>query len=183
MCLKLYFLIYTMVILQSCGQDNHTRTYRLPKSAVPPQVENIKKTQSSIFSWKKPDSWIPSSGSSMRIASFEIPYIGGMGDLSVIQLGGKGGGFEPNINRWRKQLNLEPQSLSEIEKDIIKQKGELGEYKMIKIVNTQNNLAFLAAIIPVENQTLFVKLSANLSGIKKAELDFVSFCSSIHFAH
>ena len=36
-----------------------------------------------------------------------------------------------------------------------------------------------AAIIPVQNQTLFVKLSSDSSGIQKAELDFEKFCSSI----
>ena len=55
--------------------------------------------------------------------------------------------------------------------------------QMIKIINTQNNSAFLASIIPVENQTLFVKLSADPSGIQEAESDFIFFCSSIHFVH
>ena len=182
MSLKLYFLIYTIVILQSCGKDNHTRTYHLPKSEVPPKIQPVNSPKSGI-SWEKPDMWMPSSGSSMRLVSFEVPYSGGAGDLSVIQLAGTGGGLMPNINRWRRQLNLEPQSLHEIEKDMIEKKGKLGKYKMIRIVNFQNNSAFLVAIIPIENQTLFVKLSADPSGIQEAESDFIFFCSSIHIIH
>ena len=182
MTLKLYFLIYTIVILQSCGKDNHTRIYRLPKSEVPPKIQPVNSPKSGI-SWEIPEMWMPSSGSSMRLVSFEVPYSGGAGDLSVIQLAGTGGGLKPNINRWRRQLNLEPQSLPEIEKDVIEKKGTLGEYKMIRIVNFQNNSAFLVAIIPIENQTLFVKLSADPSGIQEAESDFIFFCSSIHIVH
>jgi len=182
MSLKPYFLICTIVILQSCGKDNHTRTYQLPKSEVPPKLQPENNPKSSI-SWEIPEMWVTSSGSSMRLASFEVPYMGGMGDLSVIQLGGTGGGLMPNINRWRRQLNLEPQSLHEIEKDLIEKKGKLGKYKMIRIVNFQNNSAFLVAIIPVENQTLFVKLSADPPGIQETESDFIFFCSSIHFVH
>ena len=177
-----YFLICIIVILQSCGKDNHTRSYRLPKSEVSPKIQPVNSPKSGI-NWEKPEMWVTSSGSSMRLVSFEVPYSGGSGDLSVIQLAGTGGGLKPNINRWRKQLNLEPQSLPEIEKDMIKKKGKLGKYKMIRIVNFQNNSAFLVAIIPVENQTLFVKLSANPSGIQEAESDFIFFCSSIHFVH
>ena len=182
MSLKPYFLICTIVILQSCGKDNHTRTYHLPKSEVPPKIKPVNSPKSGI-NWEKPEMWVTSSGSSMRLASFEVPYTEGTGDLSVIQLAGTGGGLKPNINRWRRQLNLEPQLLHEIEKDVIEKKGELGKYKMIRIVNFQNNSAFLVAIIPVENQTLFVKLSADPLGIQEAESDFIFFCSSIHFVH
>ena len=154
----------------------------LPKTKPPPQKQSGNSSISGI-KWEKPEMWVASNGSSMRLASFEVPYMGGTGDLSVIQLAGTGGGLKPNINRWRRQLNLEPQSLHEIEKDVIEKKGKLGKYKMIRIVNFQNNSAFLVAIIPVENQTLFVKLSADPSGIQEAESDFIFFCSSIHFVH
>lgn len=182
MSLKPYFLICTIVILQSCGKDNHTRTYHLPKSEFPPKIQPVNSPKSGI-SWETPKMWVASSGSSMRLASFEVSYMGGTGDLSVIQLAGTAGGLMPNINRWRRQLNLEPQTLNEIEKDVIEKKGKLGIYKMIKIVNFQNNLAFLVAIIPFENQTLFVKLSADPSGIQESESDFIFFCSSIHFVN
>ena len=170
------------MILQSCGDKHHTRTYKLPKYQVPPPNQTLKKS-SPLLRWEKPKDWIPSTGSTMRLASFEVPYTGDKGDLSVIQLAGTGGGLEPNINRWRRQLGLEPQSLIEIEKDLKNTNGKLGEYKMIKIVNNSNNSAFLAAIIPIGNKTLFVKLAANPSGIQEIISDFESFCSSIYYSN
>ena len=170
-----------MVILQSCGQDTHIRTYRIAKPKPPDTAprDEAPETNSAGFSWKKPESWIPSSGSSMRLASFDIPYSEGSGDLSVIQLGGTGGGIEANVNRWRRQLNLEPQSLSKIEKEMIEKRGGLGVYNIIRIINEEMDSAFLCAILTAGNQTLFVKLSANPPGIHEIEADFISFCSSL----
>ena len=181
MPIKSILLIWIMVILQSCGQDTHIRTYRIAKTKTPDSTPRAEapETKSAGFSWKKPESWIPSSGSSMRLASFDIPYSEGSGDLSVIQLGGTGGGIEANVNRWRRQLNLEPQSLSEIEKEMIEKKGGLGVYNIIRIINEEMDSAFLCAILTAGNQTLFVKLSANPPGIREIEADFILFCSSL----
>ena len=178
MTIKVFFSILLLLIFQSCEQDNHVRTYHLPKPEKPSQKEKLE-TPISGFSWKKPENWIPSAGSNMRLASFDIPYTNGVGDLSVIQLGGTGGGFEANVNRWRRQLNLEPQSLSEIEKEMIENKGGMGLYNMIEIINEDLGSAFLCAILPAGNQTLFVKLSTNSKGVREIETDFISFCSSL----
>ena len=178
MAIKVFFSILLLIIVQSCRQENHARTYRLPKLEEPSQKQKVE-TPTSGFSWKKPESWISSSGSSMRLVSFDVPYSDGIGDLSVIQLGGTGGGFEANVNRWRRQLNLEPQSLSEIEKEMIENKGGLGLYNVIEIINEELGSAFLCAILPTGNQTLFVKLSTNPKAVREIETDFISFCSSL----
>ena len=167
----------------SCDSGNHTRTYNLPKvkkNDFAPLNLN-KTTEHAELIWEKPDSWIPSKGSSMRLASFSIPYSGGSGDLSVIQLGGMGGGIESNVNRWRSQLDLESQSAIEIEKSIINIEGLLGKYNMLKIINQKIDSAFLCAMIPNDNHTIFVKLSLQPKGINEIEADFISFCSSLNF--
>ena len=181
MQIKLILLIWIIVILQSCGQDTNIRTYRITKTNMSDTAPLVKapEIKSTGFSWKKPESWIPSSGSSMRLASFNIPYSEGSGDLSVIQLGGTGGGVEANVNRWRRQLSLEPQSLSEIEKEMIEKRGGMGVYNIIQINNEEMDSAFLCAILPAGNQTLFVKLSAKPHGIREIETDFILFCSSL----
>ena len=168
------------LFLFSCESGEKTRTYRLPKPKIQVKADSSS-SQSRGFKWIKPASWIPSAGSSMRLASFDVPYKGGAGDFSLIILAGDGGGIVPNINRWRGQLGLEPQLQHEIESSMIDHEGELGEYSIINIVNNQNNSAFLAAIIPLKKQTLFAKLSIDVSGIAEVESDFAEFCSSIHF--
>ena len=160
MAIKLIFSILILVFLHSCGQDNHIRTYQLAKTKAPDSAPRVEApdNKSTGFSWKKPESWIPSSGSSMRLASFDVPYSDGIGDLSVIQLGGTGGGYE---------------------KEMIENKGGMGLYNVIEIINEELGSAFLCAILPAGNQTLFVKLSANPKGVREIETDFISFCSSL----
>ena len=177
----LYF-ISIMIMCISCDSGSHVRTYNLPKQNIEEKLQSIKIEESNTGTlvWTKPASWISSEGSSMRIASFSVPYKGGVGDLSVIQLSGEGGGLESNVNRWRRQLNMTPISLEEIEKNINVQSGTLGKYSIIKIVNDQTNKAFICAIVPVRNQTLFIKLSMNANYLQDIEEDFISFCSSLN---
>ena len=167
----------------SCTFNENTRTYQLAKTnkSVTTIKKQSNKDRSTKLIWEKPDSWIPSDGSSIRLASFTVPYSGGSGDLSVIKLGGTGGGLELNVNRWRNQMSLEPQSLMEIEKDIISKAGLLGLYSIIQIINVKIDSAFLCAIIPAGNHTIFVKLSLRSIGIDNIKDDFIIFCSSLNF--
>ena len=50
----------------------------------------------------------------MRLASFNAPYGNGIADISVTNFSGDGGGLKANVNRWRKQLGMEPQSIFQI---------------------------------------------------------------------
>ena len=179
---KIFFVIYTIVILQSCGQDNHTRTYHLPKEKednfTHPVIDS--EVKSSAFLWETPDGWIPAEGSTMRLASFEVPFSTGSGDLSIMELNGDGGGVMANVNRWRSQIGLSPLSRSEIETQIEKRENELGNYTIFRLINSERReSAFLTAIFPLETSTLFIKLNASSEGILEIENDFKSFCSSI----
>ena len=169
-------------ILISCTINDNTRSYQLAKTNKQKTTdkEQENRSKSTELIWEKPDSWVSSEGSSMRLASFSVPYSGGSGDLSVIKLAGTGGGLESNVNRWRRQLKLESLSLVEIEKNIIKKKCSLGPYSIIQIINEKMDSAFLCAIIPTGSYTIFVKLSLRPMGIIEVKDDFITFCSSVN---
>ena len=183
MIIKQIIFFCLSIMIFSCDSNNHIRTYYLPKE----KTNNLnlsavkKETAPSGFVWEKPDSWMPSEGSPMRLASFRIPYSVGQGDLSVIKLNGSGGGIESNVNRWRRQLDLESQSWVEIEKNIVNREGKLGMYSVLQIINQKIDSAFLCSIIPTEYNTIFIKLSLRPIGISEVEADFITFCSSINF--
>jgi len=179
---RLFFALITIILVQFCSQDKQIKTYRLQKNNLPSNSINIKPSYQSI-GWHKPDKWIASKGSNMRLASFEVPFTVGLGDLSIIELNGNGGGIEANVNRWRTQLGLNFQPLQEIEKDIIIREGNFGVYQIINLINYQTNLGFLCAIIPLDNRTLFIKLSGTIEGINESKTDFISFSSSIHLSN
>ena len=182
---KIGYFLATMIIFISCDSGNQTRTYKLSKQNFKKKIPIINEEQgrNGDLTWTKPASWTPSEGSSMRLASFSVPYKGGTGDLSVIQLGGEGGGLESNVNRWRRQLSMETISLEAIKKDINIQIGKLGEYSLIKIINDKTNDAFVCAIVPFSEQTLFVKLSMKANYLTDIEGDFVKFCSSLNISN
>ena len=185
MIIKKITFFYLSLMILSCDEGKHIRTYSLLKEIAnnftPPDIK--REIESSEFKWEKPDSWMPSEGSSMRLASFAIPYSGGSADLSVIQLSGTGGGVESNVNRWRGQLDLASQSWIEIEKNIICREGLLGMFSVLQIINQKKDSAFLCAIIPTGNHTIFVKLSLRPIGITEVEDDFLSFCSSLNLSN
>ena len=106
------FIIFHFLLLficMSCDDSRHIRYFQIEKKSVP-NIVNQKLAISNDISWTPPSNWIVSQGSSMRIGSFTIPYSNAEGDLSIIKLDGTAGGLKPNINRWRRQLNLEAHS-------------------------------------------------------------------------
>ena len=173
----IYLIIFFMF---SCESSSHIRTYRIEKTHLfNKQYQNdIRNSQSLSISWKKPESWIYSKGSSMRIASFDVPFSNGIGDLSVMELGGEGGGFVANVNRWRGQIGLNHLEENKIMEQTLIGESALGQYYKFKLDNKSNNKAILAAILPMIKSTLYIKLTASIDGVSEIEKDFNTFCSS-----
>ena len=177
-------LTLLFLVSLSCDFGHHTRTYHLPSKKVntflPPTVE--RKNNISRYTWEKPSSWIHTESTSMRLASFEIPFSTGTGDLSIMELGGNGGGLEANVNRWRGQIDLNPLTKLEIETEAENGISDLGNYQLFLLINLEKKeTAFLAAIFPLGNRTIFIKLTASAEGILEIEKDFKDFCSSMKF--
>ena len=173
-----YFII--IIICFSCNKDKYVKTYTIPK--LQPIIETVELTthdNKKLFSWTVPDNWIEGDKSSMRLASFKAPYNSELADISITNFSGDGGGLKANVNRWRKQLDLAPQSEEIINKSILIGNSKLGEYKFIKIINESNvESAFLCSIIEIKNSTIFIKMKASIEGIDKLEKEFLEFCSS-----
>lgn len=171
------YLVFILLIL-GCDPNEDIKSYQVQKS--PLETKKIEsKESSSNLDWSIPKGWIKSSGAKMRLASFNVPFSGGYGDLSVMTLSGDGGGIEANINRWRAQINLEPQNISDINKNSEKRNNPLGDYQIFKIINSQNkDKAFICAIMPSKKNTVFIKLSISTEGIYEVKDDFITFCDS-----
>ena len=178
-------LLYIIIILNISCEKNHIRTYKLSKVV---KLDNnsfdsikLKKTNSKYHNWVIPDYWKKSQGSEMRLASFDVNYSGEVGDVSVIKLSSDGGGLLSNINRWRRQLNLDPLILDEINNLLINKTGKLGSYDIVEIINEKESQSFICAIIPDQFSTIFVKLSINRDVMHMVKDDFINFCSSLYF--
>ncbi len=194
-----YLLSFSLIILLSgcTKEDESVRKYQLPKSppeqaetppapaiqssTTMPQTPEIAKHESkSGWTWKKPDSWQDSQGSSMRMASFSVPAGDETGDCSVMTLGGMAGGIDANINRWRGQIGLPEQSSEEIAAAYQKIPTLAGKCIYVKLINeAKPESAILAAMIPQTAETLFVKCTASKAAVEKIEPEFIEFCKSL----
>tara|TARA_Y100001970_G_C13865348_1_gene666255 strand:+ start:109 stop:651 length:543 start_codon:yes stop_codon:yes gene_type:complete len=171
--------ILSILLLCISCDNNDIKTYRIAKAPANPKAIQPPTVTDNNLQWDLPKGWVASSGSSMRLASYNVPHSNGVGDLSVMILAGDGGGVEANINRWRGQINLSPQTLSQINGQSENRENSLSSYQIFTVINDKNSeRAFICAIIPLEDSTVFVKLNISAYGITEIKDDFIYFCDS-----
>ena len=175
-------LIYlSLLFIFGCDNNNSIRTYSIPKQRTIPLKNTVTKSDNQ-FNWSAPSHWEQTNISPMRLASYNIPYDAGNGDLSVTNFSGDGGGLLANVNRWRGQLDLSPLTIDKLTDEVYLGQSSMGEYKMFKVINLNNeSTAFLCSIFEIGKSTVFIKLVASLSGINQLEEEFKVFCSSFIF--
>ena len=171
-------------LLISCRSDNYIKSYRTPKKDFGLEIiqkeESPKKRDKLNITWNLPETWIPSKGHSMRLASFDVPFSSGVGDLSIVSLSGSSGGLLANVNRWRGQVELEPINESGILTTSSVGESKMGSFRIFKMINEKKKgKAIIAAVLPTGEKTFFIKLTADIQGIRELEFSFKNFCSSI----
>ena len=174
------------LLLYGCDKNRYIQSYRTPKKDFGLQLEapqpssKITSPDVTNLTWELPDSWIPSTGHSMRLASFDIPFSDGVGDLSIVSLGGGSGGLLANVNRWRGQVNLSPISESEILTVSTVGESKMGPFRIFKMINdVDTSNAIIAAVLPTGQKTFFIKLTTTKKGVIELQSVFEKFCASI----
>ena len=180
------FLVCFVLIFFSCEKNNHIRTYRLPKVSVEDPIKNqpVNNVKEVNLKWEKPEPWVEVQGHSMRLASFQVPYSNGFGDLSITTFSGNSGGVSANVNRWLGQIGLEPLTSEKIDSLTIIKTGKLGRFLFFKLINPlSTEKAIIASIYEINNRSIFVKLMSEYSCLIENEDDFISFCKSIELSN
>jgi len=177
-------LCLAFIFFAGCDNSRHIQYYRTPKKDFGiNQSRSSEENQQQVISnltWDLPRGWIPSKGHSMRLASFDVPFSTGVGDLSVVSLSGISGGLLANVNRWRGQINLDPISENQILEVSETGESKMGAFRIFKMVNNLNKeKAIIAAVLPTGNKTFFIKLTVSQQGLFELESVFEKFCSSI----
>ena len=127
-----------------------------------------------------------SCDSEPNITSFKIksPYSNQKSNIkenvSISIFSGDGGGVEQNVNRWRRQLNLAPKKIENLNPKILNNPF-LGDIYIFHEINSIDYKSIIGAIIPQKNQTIFIKIntSDSMSNERKYELEL--FCLSLSF--
>ncbi len=174
-----------LLIIFGCNnnESDNIHSYRMPKPDITlNQTESSPTGNTELFSWNILDNWISANKTQFSQANYLIPSSRGSADISISYFAGNAGGVKANVNRWRKKLDLE-----ELNKKQIELMGEtflsnIGEYKVYKIINTDNDeFGFLCSIIPAKNHTIFIKLKTYPETIDNLKKQFIEFCSSFDY--
>ncbi|MDQ7007959.1 MAG: hypothetical protein Q9Q40_12070 [Acidobacteriota bacterium] len=168
------------LLLVGCG-DEGVRSYQVPKSSPPGAVSGeMGHSHSEELHWHAPAGWQETPGSSLRLVNYRIPGGGPSAECYIVILANDGGGEAANVNRWRRQLGLEPLDAATIAHEGKDGKAGAGAYRYFRIVNPdQPAKAMLATILPLGDRTAFVKLLAPADKIDQLTPDFVAFCDSL----
>jgi len=174
--------LVALLILTAC-QKTSIETYTIPKEAAPALVAPSETSQTLPFHWTLPKQWTEVPASGMRAASFKFtPSKYHAYDISIVKLSGNVGSLLANINRWRGQIKLAP--LQENELNAYTQQKKIGNYSFIYVDFSNEKLSkdgrIIAAILTLENDTFFFKLTGDLNDKHAVKASFDTFLESLH---
>jgi hypothetical protein len=158
------------VALAACERDE-IHAYRAPKPVHHAPVANAKVV------WTTPAGWESvASDQPMRLATFrpgsEMP------EVALSAFPGDAGGLLPNINRWRKQIEL-----AEMDEAQLKEAAEFVEKDGVKVALVdfaagEGQRMLGAVIVPGDGQTWFLKSSGAAVSLGKIKPDFDALAKS-----
>jgi hypothetical protein len=132
--------------------------------------------------WQIPASWKEVPAPQMLLAKFVMPKA----EVTVSVFPGDAGGLLPNLNRWRRQLKLEPiedGALGQMTKplDAAGGKGILVDFKG---ENTNGQpTQIIGAILPSQEQTWFYKLTGDPQVAQQEKDAFVQFVQTAKYSN
>ena len=139
------------------------------------------------LAWQMPPTWQELPGDGIRLAAFLLEQGDRRAETTVVMLGGAAGGLEANVVRWLDQLGLQ---LGDEELDRFLAAGEpvatrdglrLTLFDFTRLT-TAGGDSMLAAVGPVLDQTLFVKMSGDGDLVAAARGDFLRLVGSLGLA-
>lgn len=137
-----------------------------------------------LLTWTIPSSWNKAPGQSMRLVTL-IPEGSHGSECYVSLLGGVAGGLDANINRWRNQIELPPLSEEEISAlpriSVLDREAVLVEMEGLPSGQggAETVPMVLGLVCPLDEATLFVKMTGPASELRGEKGHFLSFVSSL----
>ena len=139
------------------------------------------------LAWQTPPAWQELPGDGIRLAAFLLEQGDRRAETTVVMLGGVAGGMEANVVRWLDQLGLQlvdeelAQFLATGEPVATRDGLRLTVFDFTRLT-TAGGDSMLAAVGPVLDQTLFVKMSGDGDLVAAARGDFLRLVGSLGLA-
>lgn len=131
-----------------------------------------------------PPHWQAKPLGQLRRGSWDIPNPNGSAaDMSVLVFPGDVGGLEANINRWRQQIGLGPETVADLEE--IQVDGRSGTFVRLEgnqpMPGSTVPLATLGWIVAVGEGTWFFKMTGEREHVLAEEPAFREFIDTVRF--
>ncbi len=135
------------------------------------------------FSWTAPASWQKAPDRSMR----EVTFLAAPNVECYVSIFGKAAGdVEANVNRWRSQMEQEPLPPEAIQAlpllDVLGRPSPLVEIEGSFTPmggETITEAMFFAVLCPLDDATVFVKMTGPAEAVRPERDRFVTFCESL----
>lgn len=132
--------------------------------------------------FKVPSHWRAQAPGAMQAARFVPEDAADRAEVSVAMLPGDGGGPLANVNRWRRQLGLEPVAEAELAGALqTRSFGGLPGY-WVEIAAPGSGRRLVAAAVQRGNQSWFYKLTGEASVVEREKPVFLQFVESADYA-
>ena len=134
------------------------------------------------LAWVAPSHWQSKPAGAMRRATYAITGEGGAtAELSITAFPGDVGGEVANVNRWRGQLQLAPQSEADVAAAIARLESNGLKIGFVEMANPNaaTPTRVLGAFVPHAGSTWFFKLTGSDSLVAKEKVAFLQFLNTL----
>ena len=160
-------------MLAGCEREE-IQTYQAPKEAKPVQSLEEQPAEPG-FAATLPKGWTEQEASGMRTASYAIE--GTAIDFYLIPL--MVGDVPSNVNRWRGQVGLPPESPEAIAEKVETFQIDGHETHYIEILNTENDRGIVAAIVDLAPQYWYFTAKGPASELESHTQEIRAFLESL----
>lgn len=137
-----------------------------------------------------PEGWLPSQGSSMRIASLSVEKEGHPpADFAITSFPGDTGGMVANVNRWRGQIGLPAWDAEQVQAAAQTFTNDAGldftsfELKADNDERADGDQRILVAVMEHAGRSWFFKLRGDALLLELQDEEFKALLDSVHFSH
>jgi hypothetical protein len=186
-CLRITCVVVATCVISSCSDSTEITTYSIPKERPAKKTMATASTAGTgdTLRWTPPQSWKSGKESSMRLGSYMVADANGTAtlDLSVTAFPGDVGGLLANVNRWLKQINLEPTDQSGLGQYVDERTVAGLPAHLMHAANAGRTIRVLTLWGGnVHRKTWFFKLEGDTALAEAESANFEQFIESVRFS-
>ncbi len=158
----------------------------LPGMGMPPGAGASTTDNSDKPVWTVPAGWQEGQLTQFLLAKYDIPGTGdAKAEVNISALGGEGGGLLPNVNRWRRQLGLDPVEETDLPKLVSPLNASGAQGSVVDFTGTDaktgKSARLVGVVLPLGGQTWFYKLMGDPGIVAQQKDAFTQFIQSAKY--